>query len=609
MASVPTRRRVAAAPPQVLIASARQVRKGEETARSRHGLPRQQRALFYYDAIGEVRYAWHFYPRMLMPLRIYPATMVKGEPQEIDAGTPVDLLDRIQDPGGGRKMIAKNYGRLQFGTGEGFLLGTKIGSNDPEQWSFVWREELRFDDDGQVTHRVKEHGADTDSQSYKILEKPPLEELPTNSAVAYRMWTPHPRYSFWPDAPMLGVLDIAEELLLLTAAVMATARARIVKSPIVTMPSELSPGSLDPEDYPEDDELNDPLLEKIIEHIEGITDDPTDPSALAPFLMWGSGEFLDKIRAIWLHKPESDYAEQAMRQECLGRFGTGLDLPPEVIKGLIEGSHWSSWAVTEDMWSSHGRGIADQYVADIGMAYLRPALKDANYKDWQNVVVAYDASGVKINPDRAKDAQQAWDRGAIGYKTLRTATNFKEGDAQTPEEHAEWLSIKARTPGTVSDVRDPNRNIKAGEDPAQKGAPPGSPGPVSERTNLPEAAALLLGAAQMGVLRCRERAGARLRALRSSCPECFEQYANLANGELAAAMSPDDLERISAPAAAQLVEGGADWFQDTLRGWGYPREDVDALGKSLEAFAARTLRDTKVPEVPVGLATLARRAA
>ena len=569
--------------------------------------------MFYYDAIGEARYAWHFYPRMLMPLRIYPALLVDGKPEEITEGPPVDLLDRIQDPGGGRKMIAKNYGRLIFGVGETFLLGTKLGSNDAEQWQCVWREELRFDDAGNVTHRVAEHEADNDSLKFRLEDSPPLDELPPNSAVAYRMWTPHPRFSFWPDAPFLGVLDIAEELLLLTASVMATARARVVRSPIVTVPLELSPGSPDPTELPDDDPLNDPLLEKIIEHIEGISEDPTDPAALAPFLMWGTGEFLDKIRAIWLHKSESDYAEQAMRQECLGRFGTGLDLPPEVIKGLIEGSHWSSWAVTDDMWTSHGRGVADQYVSDLGMSYLRPALKEQEYQDWKQVIVAYDASAVKVNPDRVKDAQQAWDRGAIGYKALREATNFDEEDKQTPEEHREWLSIKARIPlgGAVSDARDPNRNLPAGEDPDQRGTPPGEPGPRSERTNLPEAAALALGAAQVGLMRCRERAGARLRNLRRSKEqtECLASYKDIPNGKLIAAMTAQDLERINVPTPGELVDGGSDWFQATLRSWGYDEDIVRALGRDLEDFAARTLRDRRVPEVPPGLVATARRAA
>ena len=69
----------------------------------------------------------------------------------ITTGAPVELLNRIQDPGGGRTSILGMYGKLMFITGEGYLFGRGIGEGR-EKWSFVWREELRFDDAGKVTH-------------------------------------------------------------------------------------------------------------------------------------------------------------------------------------------------------------------------------------------------------------------------------------------------------------------------------------------------------------------------------------------------------------------------------------------------------------------------
>lgn len=610
MAAVPRLRSPAlVAPPQIIVASA-QMAKRETTQRQiRNALPKQQQALFYYDAIGEVRYAWHFYSRMLMPLRIFPAyRLPNDELEEIATGLPVDLLDRIQDPGGGRKQIAKNYGRLIFGTGEGYLFGRNLSaSQEGEKWSFVWREELRFDDDGNVTHRVEPHGPD--EEQYRLVEKPPLEELEPGSAVAYRMWTPHPRFSFWPDAPMLSVLDIAEELLLLSESVKATANSRLVRSPILPIPSELSPGSSDPADRPDDDPLSDPLLEQLIEHLEGVRDDPSGIGALAPFILYGSGEYLDKIKPIWLHREESDYMEQKLRGELLGRFGTGLDLPPEVIQGLIGGSHWSSWAVTDDMYRSHGRPVSDQYVGDIAEAYLRPGLREAKFERWQEVVVGYDASAVKVNPDRTKDAVQAWDRGGIGYPAMRLALNFKEDDAQTPEEHAEWLLVKARGQQPMSDVRDPNRNIKAGEDPDSQGPPPGEPGPTSERTNLPEAALMLRGAVQVALARCRQRAGANLRAMHKRCPECFSPFTEINNIALAAHLGPETLERIEAPKPIELVRGGSDILEETLRAWEYDEPVVQSLCTLVEDFAARTLFERRVPDAPAGITSFARAAA
>jgi hypothetical protein len=604
VAAIPTRR--PAPPPRVLIASAAVAKRETQERHNRLSLPWQQRSFGYYDDIGEVRYAWHFYSRMLMPLRLYPALYENGRYEEIESGLPVELMDRIQDPGGGRKRIAKNYGRLQFGVGEGYLFGRNLNEKqEGEKWSFVSRQQLRFDDQGNVTHMVEPHGPD--DEKYKLVEKPPLEELKPGTAVAYRMWTPHPQYDFWPDAPMRSVLDIAEELLLLTLSVMSTARSRLVRSPILKLPFELSPGAPEPtEEGGEEDPMNDPLLEQIIEHLEGVIDDPAAAAALAPFILWGSGEYLDKIEAVWLHREEGDFAEQAIRKETLGRLGTGLDMPREVIEGMIQGNHWSSWLITEDMFRNHGRPIADQYVGDFAEAYLRPALREAKYENWQNVTVQYDASAVTVNPDRGKDAQAAWDRGAIGQRALRDAMDFEEEDAPSEEEQTIWLLVKGRN--VRPEQQDPNRNTPAGEDPNPEGPPPGEPGPTSERTNLPEAS-LVLGAAQMGLLRCRDRAGARLRTFRSICPECLEPHKEIRNGDLAATLGGEQLEKLGSPNPIDLVRGGSDWFQSTLLGWGYEEHVADALGRSLESFAARTLFDVRVPEVPVGLASFARRAA
>jgi hypothetical protein len=54
------------------------------------------------------------------------------------------------------------------------------------------------------------------------------------AAVAYRLWRRHPRYSMLADSTMQGVLDLCEELVLLTQAVRARARSRLAgRHPVV----------------------------------------------------------------------------------------------------------------------------------------------------------------------------------------------------------------------------------------------------------------------------------------------------------------------------------------------------------------------------------------
>lgn len=152
---------VASASPRVpsrsLTASA--VRVNTEFANQQYGLrlamPWQQRALFYTSVIPEIQYASNFYARMLQKIKIYPALRSEDDRTvAIEEGLPVEYLDRIQDPGGGRSQLQYRWGQFMFSTGECFLFGRNLGMDEPERWSMVWREELRFDGDGRVTHML-----------------------------------------------------------------------------------------------------------------------------------------------------------------------------------------------------------------------------------------------------------------------------------------------------------------------------------------------------------------------------------------------------------------------------------------------------------------------
>lgn len=553
-------------------------------------MPWQQRALFYTSAIGELHYASNFYARMLQRLRIYPALQVGDDTtKEITSGPAVEAMNRIQDPGGGRTRILGSYGKLMFTTGEGYLFGRGIGEGN-ERWSFVWREELRFDDSGTVTHMA---APQVPSENYTLKES---DWLPLNegSAVAYRMWTPSMRFSSWPDSPMQAVLQEAEELMVLSSSVMATATSRLVRSPLLCIPEEIAP----PPPTTEGDEspMTDPFLNDFTNHLVRGINDPSSPSALAPYVLYAGSEWIEKIKPIFLHDTQTDYLERDLRTECIRRIARGLDLPPEVVEGMSDANHWAAWWISDDMWRSHGAPIAEQFCDDLSEAYLRPALIEAGFEDWENVVVAYDASAVVVNPDRSKDADQAWDRGAINYRAYRFAKNFKEEDAQSEEEHAEWLAMKKvifdengdpipASGGGAGGVAAEDK-VASGDEP---GAPDGQPGDVSEGTNLPASAARFQGAAEMALLRCRELAGSRLRTKSKLCPHCLDSVKHLPNTLVASGLGRQGMEPLGAPDPRDLVAGGSDAFKALLLTWDYDEREADSVCSYLELHAARTL--------------------
>jgi hypothetical protein len=522
----------------------------------------------------------------------------------IESGPPVDVLDRVQDPGGGRTAILRMYGKLMMVTGEGYLFGRGIDDGF-EKWSFVWRDELRFDDDGFVTHVL---APNIPYESFDLADSSLFEPLPAGSAVAYRMWSPHPRFSQWPDSPMRALLDECEELLVLSRSVLATATSRLARAPLILIPEEIAQPPINPDG--DEDPLNDPFVRDLTQHLERAIDDPASAASLVGPIIYGGSEWIDKVKTIPLHNTDTDYLERDLRSECMQRIARGLDLPPEVIAGMSDANHWAAWWISDDMWRSHGAPIAEQFCDDLAEAYLRPALRDAGYEGWEEVVVGFDASAVVVNPDRSKDADQAWDRGAIGYTAYRQAKNFKDDDAPTEKEHAEWLAIKKV-------VLDPEGNpipdtgggtgAKTAEDIAnpgdEPGTPDGQPGDVSEGTNLPASAILgykVQGAAELALLRCREIAGARLRSFKTKCPHCLDPVKDEPNHMVAAGLGRMGLEPLGAPEPRALVEGGTDVLGETLLGWGYTPEESKTVCDLLEIHAARTLFQRR-PSPPAGL--------
>lgn len=555
-------------------------------------MPWQQRALFYSSVIPELQYASNFYARMLQKIRIYPAFRLDDDKTiAIEEGEPVRLLNRIQDPGGGRTQLQYRYGQFQFTTGECYLFGRNIGLDEPERWSMVWREELRFDGDRRVTHmlapQVPMETFDFNDTNY--------EELPAGSAEAYRMWTPSLRFSGWPTSPMEGCMQMAEELLKLSSAVEATATSRLVKSKLLFLPQEMEPTPLTADG--DEDPASSPWLQDLIAHVESAIEDPSAAASLGPFVTFMDGELINMIRDISLHDPATDYLEKDLRKECIERIGRGLDLPPEVVDGMSSANHWAAWWISDDMWRSHGAPRAEQFCDDLNEAYLRPALREAGFERWDEVVIDFDASGVVVNPDRSKDADQAYDRGEVNGKGFRVMKNIPEEWAPSEEERAIYLAMHKvifdangnPIPATGSGAGLPAEEQIASGDEA--GTPDGQPGEVSEGTNLPASA--FRGAAEMALFRCRELAGSRIRSRRSTCPGCLDEIQHLDNSLVASALGEEGLVPFGSPNASSLVAGGADLFKTMLVQWGNDEASASAVAKLVEMHAARTLLQEK----------------
>lgn len=603
--AVPTKRPVKRHP-RILTASASKMDvRGDDAASRRRSQHWQKNALEYTRIVPELNYASRFYSKMLKRLKIYPAIR---EPNEkltpIEEGLPVELLDRIQDPGGGRSNILGQYGRLMFITGEGYLLGRNLETDD-ERWSFVWIDEVEFLENGGLKH--KPQGGETG------------REYGPSEAVAYRLWTPSPELSGEAESPMRGVLDVAEELVILGKAVRATAVSRILNG-MIKVPSELSFGA-DEAGVDDDPEAN-PFLADLIDHILGAIENAGSAEAAAPFIAEGAEEYLAALDWMKLHDPASDYLEQGLRKEAVERCAKGLDFPAEYLLSLTDSNHWTARAITHEMWRSHGAPIAEQFCDDLSEEYLRRALRDAGYADWRMVVVAYNDADVVIAPDRSDDADRALDRGTLSWAGHRLMKGIDESLAPDDEEQRIWLAVKLRNPsllkGTKFEIEDPvpqQGSFPPGPQPSTDPKPDAEDGPpepgragVSRQESR---AAALHGAAYSSLHRCREIAGARIRTGIRDRSRNSTELAKLdghKNAQAAAVLGKDSLESCGFADPLDLVKTGANGFLSICTEWGIDETQAKALAQMIEVFAAKTLFESGLPAFPSGFFAQVARA-
>ncbi len=566
---------------RALTASARRLPgDGGSVYQTRLQQPWQLRALSYYDTIGEINFTSKFLARQISRVRFFPAKRLEdGTVEPIESGDPVDLMNQIQDPGGGCTQVQYDYGRLMFITGE----GVAFAYDDGTKWKFLWKEEIRRIPNSNMWERVD------------FQQKPTGEVGP-----AYRLWSPHPRWSDLADAPMRAVQDICEELLLLTLAVRATAVTRLTNG-ILFIPQEASFAPLNP-GLDEDPEQN-PFMADLMEHISNQIDNPGTSLAATPFIAEMAAEYIPSATWMKTHDPATDYMEKDLRDECIKRLALSLDMSPEDLLGYTNANHWTGRQVQLDRWRMFGYNKAELWAGSICDAYLRPALREMNYPDVEDVVISFDDSQVVISPDRTEDALKANAQGLISGKASRTALGWTEKDAMEGEEYADWMARQLRDPMLLEGVdpgtqpaRGPLPNPDMNGNPQDGPPPPGANSGVSRQESR-TASARVLGAAELALHRCRELAGVRIR---QKCAECGDGQPH----SMVASVMGDKL----ADDPVKLVRGATDGFRELLASQGMEVTQAAALCTQLEFFAARTLTAAACPDLPSGFVASVNKA-
>jgi hypothetical protein len=414
----------------------------------------QSEAWEYYDAIGEIKYAFSLVASVVSRIRLYAAVIL--DPAE--APVPVRNADsiearlasaaeraiqRLDSAYGGQAGLLRDAALNLAVTGECYLvqIPERQGSGIPESWDIRSVDELQIDNKGQYTvvpRREMLQGT-TNGKGMGI-------KLPANAFVG-RIWRAHPRFSEEADSSLRGLLDMCAELLLLNRTFRATARSRL-NAGALYLPDGLSVASSADPNYPYDDadglsaeptpeEIADEFEDQLIDAMTTPIRDEDSASAVVPLIIRGPAELGDKIKQFKFER-SFDPALAQRADRVLERILQGLDVPKDIVTGLANVKYSNAVQIDESLYKAHIEPLMLLIADAITVVYLRPYLIANGFSvtDVDRVVAWYDPSAVATRNDRAMDADSGFDKMAVSYDTWRRAHGFSDQDAPSPSEVA-----------------------------------------------------------------------------------------------------------------------------------------------------------------------------
>jgi len=412
----------------------------------------QEDAWAYRDSIGEIRYANEFVANAASRMRVFPAVVNPaepfGEPLPIAdvPGVPPEVVESairsMNDLAASRLSMSELMHTLSTNisvAGEAFV----VGVTDPETMVDEWRirsvDELMVRND---RYALREVPLDPQGVFGWI-------ELDPDWSYVARIWRSHPRFELLADSPMRAIMDVCEELLILSRSVRAVGRSRLTAG-ILKVPNSLSTtSSTDDNQDPE----SDPFIARLGEAMMLPISDEGTASAIVPLVVRGDADALKAMEMLSLARP-IDEVTMKLRPELIGRIATGLDLPREVLLGIADLNHWSAWQVDDNTFRHHLEPHVVQLVDCLSVGYLRPAMEqdadeqgwDAPTRAWIDLACAwYDPTELVTHPDRSGDAILAYDRKELSGAALREAMGWTEADAPGSLEMAQRIVASTRT--------------------------------------------------------------------------------------------------------------------------------------------------------------------
>lgn len=534
----------------------------------------------HYSICGEARFAAKFFGHAVSRAVLKPGVIKDGIVTETDDPAINAQLGALFNGSNGQRQMLESIGIHLTIAGECYLIGRSDAGEE---------EGVTAGQDIWEIVSVLEISVTGTTWTIKYSDGRPPIEL-TDNDVVIRIWLPNPAMQIEADSPFRSLLPILSEIEWLTKHVFAQITSRLAGAGILLMPQEMTfpTGDGGAATANEAESFMVALGEAMMDPIE----DASSPNAVIPYVVTAPGDSIDKARLLTFWS-ELDENSLALRSEAIRRFALGMDLPPEQVLGMSSNrgsgggtsngvSHWGAWQIEEATVKLHIEPMLDVIVNGLTIGYLRP-LGDPL------AAIIYDTSGLRLRPDRSKEAFELYDRGLLSSAALFRENGFEVEDQPEEAEFQRWLLVKMATgSATPEQVQAAMKALGVTLDvvvsgtPGAEAPPPPSLEEHPGRPRTPDESSLL-AASEALVFRALERAGNRLRQIGKPVGvPAYETHlfvsgtgqGNLLDDAwstapmvLAGIADPDEVVPVLNSYCQSLLSGQAPHKRETLRTW------------------------------------------
>lgn len=394
----------------------------------------QDEAWAYFGTLPEVSFAAGFLGNAMSRVRWFPAVTVAADeppvPLEDAEGIPDGLaeaareeLDRISNDRDGMAGIKRDFGINLSIAGEAYLVNRPAEADEEDQ------------EPGDLWGVYSSASLKPRGDKVFLQETPGSKriELPEDTLV-YRIWRRDPQWPGWAWSNMKASLDTAEELLLHSRTLRAIAKSG-ANAGALLVPTEMDPpprSRANPDDTSETDptapgegEQMTEMERAFVEWMTTAVEDDGSPTQVAPPILRGAYQYLDRVRHLMFARPIDDKLIERI-EHLIDRLAHGMDIPVEILKGAGDANHWchdvSTEIYTRDQgWVTHDRLSVGDVVLTLN--------HETGESEWQPVLDIYRAD-VADEPMLSMESECHSSLSTVGHRWPIVKTGRKVGGSR-----------------------------------------------------------------------------------------------------------------------------------------------------------------------------------